>query len=116
MNPKFTPLIPPCKNPYKLVEATEFFTRNVFFDIQSEILTSMVRCMSIRLEESNELKIFTMKDTEKHPKHHGQFEVHYKLQLYYTFYINFIANLLFFYRLNFLNQIKTFFVLASNLN
>ncbi|CAH1423453.1 unnamed protein product [Lactuca virosa] len=30
------------------VEATEFFTRNVFFDIQSEILASMVSCMSIR--------------------------------------------------------------------
>ena len=44
--------------------------------------------MSIRLEESEELKRFTIKDIDKHPKHHGQFEVHYKLQLYYTYYIN----------------------------
>nr|KAJ0218987.1 hypothetical protein LSAT_V11C300134320 [Lactuca sativa] len=40
------------------VEATEFFTRNIFFDIQSEILASMVSCMLIRLEESEELKTF----------------------------------------------------------
>nr|KAJ0188305.1 hypothetical protein LSAT_V11C900506430 [Lactuca sativa] len=43
---------------------------NVFCDIQSDILATMVNFMSIRLEESEELKRFTIKDIDKHPKHH----------------------------------------------
>nr|KAJ0226244.1 hypothetical protein LSAT_V11C100041140 [Lactuca sativa] len=57
------------------VEAVEFFTRNVFFDIQSEILASIISFMSIILEEFEELKTFTIKDIDNHPKHHGQFEI-----------------------------------------
>lgn len=59
------------------VEASQIFTRNVFFDIQKEIMASMLTCMSIRLEETEERRKFTIKDTDKHPKHHGQFEVYY---------------------------------------
>ena len=57
------------------VEAAQIFTRKVFFDIQSEIVASMVSCMSIQFEESEEAKRFTIKDTSKHPKYNGQFEV-----------------------------------------
>ncbi|KAL7591189.1 hypothetical protein Lser_V15G34808 [Lactuca serriola] len=57
------------------VEEVELFTGNAFFDIQSEIVASMVSCMSIRLEESEELKTLTIKDIDKHPQRHGQFEV-----------------------------------------
>nr|KAJ0227913.1 hypothetical protein LSAT_V11C100041150 [Lactuca sativa] len=49
--------------------------------LKLEILASMVSFILIRLEESDELKTFTIKDIDKHSNHHGQFEVCYKLQL-----------------------------------
>lgn len=57
------------------VEAAQLFTRNVFFDLQSEMIASMIRCMSIKLEESEEMTRYTIKDMDLHPKHHGQFQV-----------------------------------------
>nr|KAJ0209240.1 hypothetical protein LSAT_V11C400185270 [Lactuca sativa] len=45
------------------------------FDTTLCVLASMVSCMPITIEESLELKIFILKDIEKHSKHHGQYEV-----------------------------------------
>lgn len=59
------------------VEAAQLFTRNVFYEIQSEMIASISSCMSIKLEETEEMSTFTIKDTDKNPKHHGQFQVIY---------------------------------------
>ncbi|KAI3708803.1 hypothetical protein L2E82_38267 [Cichorium intybus] len=39
------------------------------------MIASISSCMSIKLEETEEMSTFTIKDTDKNPKHHGQFQV-----------------------------------------
>ncbi|XP_023730020.1 protein FAR1-RELATED SEQUENCE 1-like [Lactuca sativa] len=56
-------------------EASETFTRNVFFEIQKEIMASMLTCYSIKVEEYDRINKFSIKDTDKDVKHFGVFEV-----------------------------------------
>ncbi|XP_023749656.1 protein FAR1-RELATED SEQUENCE 7-like [Lactuca sativa] len=56
-------------------EASETFTRTVFFEIQKEIMASMLTCYSIKVEEYDRINKFSIKDTDKDVKHFGVFEV-----------------------------------------
>ncbi|CAH1453885.1 unnamed protein product [Lactuca virosa] len=56
-------------------EASETFTRTVFFEIQKEIMASMLTCYSIKVEEYDEINKFSIKDTDKDVKHFDDFEL-----------------------------------------
>ena len=62
------------------IEAANLFTRNVFYDIQQEIMASMVTCMSINMDESEEMTRFTIKDITRDPKYKGEYQVYYLLK------------------------------------
>ncbi|XP_023748454.1 protein FAR1-RELATED SEQUENCE 5-like [Lactuca sativa] len=56
-------------------EASQTFTRTVFFEVQIEIMASMLTCYSIKVVEYDGITKFSIKDTDKDVKHFGDFEV-----------------------------------------
>ncbi|XP_023756408.1 protein FAR1-RELATED SEQUENCE 7-like [Lactuca sativa] len=56
-------------------EAAQTFTRTVFFEVQTEIMASMLTCYSIKVVEYDGITKFSIKDTNKDVKHFGDFEV-----------------------------------------
>ncbi|KAI3496959.1 hypothetical protein L1887_39337 [Cichorium endivia] len=56
-------------------EASQIFTLTVFFEIQTEIIASMLTCYSIKVEEVDGINKFSIKDTDKDLTHLGDFEV-----------------------------------------
>nr|KAJ0189793.1 hypothetical protein LSAT_V11C800440060 [Lactuca sativa] len=56
-------------------EAAQTFTQTVFFEVQTEIMASMLTWYSIKVVEYDGITKFSIKDTDKDVKHFGDFEV-----------------------------------------
>ncbi|KAL4553894.1 hypothetical protein LXL04_039387 [Taraxacum kok-saghyz] len=58
-------------------DASQLFTRIVFYEIQGEMIASMMKCMSTSVVQTDELSKFSIKDLGLKAPHHTNIEVSY---------------------------------------
>ena len=75
-------------------EASELYTRSIFFDVQNEIYASVISCMSVSVSDVDSGKKFVIKDTgedEQISRRHRivkgkpQYDVFYEVTSFYTY-------------------------------